>query len=156
MSASKESSTSNSAKTDGFTADEKAAMKERARELKEEARRSKQADKAAADERDALDKIAEMQGSDRVMAERIHELVKANAPELAPKTMYGMPAYAKDGKVLCFFQGAQKFGTRYATLGFNDVANLDDGAMWPTTFALTELTDAVEERIVALLKKAVN
>ncbi|HWV35640.1 MAG TPA: DUF1801 domain-containing protein [Thermomicrobiales bacterium] len=143
-------------KSDGFSADEKAAMKERARELKAEARRSKQANKAAADERDALDKIAEMQGADRVMAERIHELVRANAPELAPKTMYGMPAYAKDGKVLCFFQGAQKFGTRYATLGFNDVANLDDGAMWPTTFALTELTDAVEERIVALLKKAVS
>ncbi|MGB3306084.1 MAG: DUF1801 domain-containing protein [Thermomicrobiales bacterium] len=143
-------------KSDGFSADEKAAMKERARELKAEARRSKQAGKAAADERDALDKIAEMQGADRVLAERIHELVKTNAPELAPKTMYGMPAYAKDGKALCFFQGAQKFGTRYATLGFNDVANLDDGAMWPTTFALTELTDAVEERIVALLKKAVS
>src|SRR5215471_20969682 len=130
----------------GFTAEERAAMKERARELK--------AAKSGADaERDVLEKIAEMPKSDRVMAERIHALVKAGAPTLAPRTWYGMPAYAKDGKVVLFFKGAHKFKSRYATLGFNDDANLDDGAMWPTSFALKELTAKEEAKIAALVKK---
>ena len=132
-----------------FTADEKAAMKERARELKAEASK-------ADGESAVLAKIAEMKGSDRAMAKRIHAIVKASAPELAPKTWYGMPAYAKDGKVVCFFQSAQKFKSRYATLGFSDEANLDDGAMWPASFALKELTDAEEARIAELVKKAVT
>jgi uncharacterized protein YdhG (YjbR/CyaY superfamily) len=137
----------------GFTAEERAAMRERSKELKAEAR----ADKSRADgERDLLAKIAEMPEPDRTMAERIHEIVTANAPSLSPKTWYGMPAYAKDGKVVCFFQGADKFQARYATLGFNDTANLDDGAMWPTAFALKELTPAEEARIAALVKKAVR
>ena len=126
-------------------------MKERSRELKAAAR----AGKSAADgERDVLAKIAEMPEPDRAMAERIHAIVKTSAPDLSPKTWYGMPAYAKDGKVVCFFQSAQKFKARYATLGFNDPANLDDGTMWPTAFALTKLTAADEKRIGALVKRA--
>ena len=133
----------------GFSADEKAAMKERARELK--------AEKEKVDGESALlEKIAEMPEPDRSMAARLHEIIKAAAPALAPKTWYGMPAYAKDGKVVCFFQSAQKFGSRYATLGFNDSANLDDGDLWPTAFALKELTPAGEETIAALVKKAVS
>jgi uncharacterized protein YdhG (YjbR/CyaY superfamily) len=140
-------------RSEGFTDEEKAAMQERARELKAEARGKK----ARADgERDLLAKIAEMEEPDRSMAERIHALITANAPELSPKTWYGMPAYAKDGKVVCFFQPAQKFKARYSTLGFNDSAHLDEGAMWPTSFALKELTEVEEARIVALVKKAVQ
>ena len=137
----------------GFTAEERAAMKERAKELKAESRRGKQ---RADGEADLLAKVAEMQESDRVMAERLHELVKASAPDLWPKTWYGMPAYAKDGKVLCFFQSAEKFGARYATLGFSDEANLDDGAMWPTSFALKKLTTKEAATIGKLLQKAVS
>ena len=138
----------------GFTDEEKAAMRERARELKAEARANK--DKAEG-ENAVLAAIAAMKGSDRAMAKRIHEIVKTSAPNLSPKTWYGMPAYAdKDGKVVCFFQSAQKFNSRYATLGFNDTANLDEGAMWPTSFALKELTAADEARIGALVKKAVS
>jgi uncharacterized protein YdhG (YjbR/CyaY superfamily) len=133
----------------GFTAEERAAMKERARELK--------AEQAKADgESDVLAKIAEMPEQDRAMAERLHAIVKDGAPDLSPRTWYGMPAYAKDGKVLCFFQSAQKFKTRYATFGFSDKANLDEGAMWPTSFALKGLTAAEEKKIRALLKKAVG
>ena len=138
-------------KYEGFTDEERGAMKERAQELKA-ARRGKKAD----DEGAFLAKIAEMSESDRAMAERIHSVVTASAPDLTPKLWYGMPGYAKDGKVVCFFQPAQKFKTRYATFGFNETANLDDGAMWPTSFALTELTDAEEERIAALVQKAVS
>jgi len=134
----------------GFTAEERAAMKERAQELK--AARAGKAD----GERDLLAKIAEMPGPDRAMAERLHAIVKASAPALSPRTWYGMPAYARDGKVVCFFQSAQKFKTRYATLGFSDAANLDEGAMWPTSFALAKLTAAEEARIGALAKKAVS
>ncbi len=137
----------------GFTPAEQAAMKERARELKAEARANKN---KADGERDVLAKIAEMQGSDRAMAKRLHAIVKASAPVLSPKTWYGMPAYAKDGKVVCFFQSAQKFDSRYATFGFSDEANIDEGAMWPTSFALKELTAADEARIGALVKKAVS
>ena len=133
----------------GFTAEEKAAMRERARELKAAA------GKAEA-ESDVLAKIAEMAEPDRAMAERLHAIVKASAPDLSPKTWYGMPAYAKGGKVVCFFQSAEKFKSRYATFGFNDTANLDDGAMWPTAFALKELTPDVEARIGELVKKAVS
>ncbi|MFZ0548506.1 MAG: hypothetical protein WAM60_23865 [Candidatus Promineifilaceae bacterium] len=140
-------------KSQGFTKEEQAAMKERARELKAEARAKKKREEG---EKDLLEKVAEMQESDRVMAERIHEIVTANAPDLWPKTWYGMPAYASDGNVVCFFQSAEKFGARYATLGFNDKANLDEGNMWPTAFALTKVTAAEEERIVALVKKAVG
>ncbi len=140
----------------GFTAEERAAMKERAHELKSEARRGPRAKKKADGESDVLAKIAEMKGSDRAMAERLHAIVKASAPALSPKTWYGMPAYAKDGKVVCYFQSAQKFKSRYATFGFNDTANLDEGAMWPTSFALKELTPAEEARIGALVKKAVS
>jgi len=140
---------------EGFTDEERAAMKERAREAKAEARRGGK--KGGADgESDVLAKIAEMPESDRVMAERLHAIVKDNAPDLSPRTWYGMPAYAKDGKVVCFFQSAQKFKSRYATFGFSDKADLDDGAMWPTGFALTKLTAAEEKRIGALLKKAVS
>ena len=136
-------------KSKGFTDEERAAMKERARELKAEA--------AKADGESAvLAKIAEMQGSDRAMAKRLHAIIKASAPALAPKTWYGMPAYAKDGKVVCFFQSAQKFKSRYATVGFSDEANLDKGAMWPTSFALKELTAAEEAKIGALVKRAVS
>ena len=136
-----------------FTADERAAMKERTKELKAEARADKD---RAAGESDVLAKIAEMPAPERVMATRLHALIKASAPVLSPKTWYGMPAYAMDGKVVCFFQSAQKFNTRYATLGFSDEANLDEGAMWPSAFALKELTAAGEARIGALVKKAVN
>lgn len=137
----------------GFTAEEKAAMKERAKELKAAARR----DAAKADgEKDLLDKIAEMPESDRVMAERIHAIVKESAPELMPKTWYGMPAYAKDGKIVCFFQSADKFKSRYATLGFDAAANLDEGTMWPTSFALTKLTAADEQKITELVKRAAS
>ncbi len=135
----------------GFTAEERAAMKERARELKAEERANKD---RAAGESDLLAKIAEMAEPDRSMAERIHAIVKERAPELWSKTWYGMPAYAKDGRVLCFFQPAQKFGARYATLGFNDAAQLDDGAMWPTAYTLTGLTPADEARIGELIEKA--
>ena len=142
-------------KFEGFTAEERAAMKARAQELKAAARpgpRGKKVDEESA----VLAKIAEMPEPDRVLAERLHAIIKASAPVLAPKTWYGMPAYAKDGKVLCFFQSAEKFNARYATFGFNDTANLDDGAMWPTSFALKELTAADEERIGALVRKAVS
>src|SRR3954470_7023566 len=138
-----------------FSDDERAAMRECAQELKAEGRRAKRAGKADG-ESDVLAKIAEMPEADRKMAERIHAIVKASAPELVPRTWYGMPAYAKDGKVVCFFQSAQKFKTRYATFGFSDTAKLDDGNMWPTGFALKKLTAAEEKRIVALVKKAVS
>ena len=138
---------------EGFTDEERAAMKERAKELKAEAR----ANKSKADgERDVLAKIAEMPEPDRAMAERVHAIVKASAPALSPRTWYGMPAYAKDGKIVCFFQSADKFKARYATFGFNDTANLDDGAMWPTSFALKALTAKEEAKIGALVKKAVS
>ena len=149
------STTASNKKSNRFTDDERAAMKERAQELKAEARRGPRAEKADG-ESAVLAKIAEMQGSDRAMAERLHALIKASAPALSPKTWYGMPAYAKDGKVVCFFQSAQKFKSRYATFGLSDKANLDDGAMWPTAFALKELTAAEEARIAALVKKAVS
>ena len=139
----------------GFTDEERAAMRERAQELKAQARRGPRAAKADG-ERDVLAKIAEMPDPDRIMAERLHAIVKANAPALSPRTWYGMPAYAKDGKVVCFFQSAQKFKARYATVGFSDKANLDEGAMWPTSYALKELTAAEERAIGALLKKAVS
>ena len=139
--------------SEGFTAEERAAMKERAKELKAEARANK--DKAAG-ERDLLTKIAEMSDPDRPMAERLHAIITASAPELSPKTWYGMPAYAKDGKVICYFTPAQKFNSRYAAFGFNDTAKLDDGTMWPTSFALTELTAENEARIGALVKQAVS
>src|ERR671917_1406691 len=140
-------------KSEGFTAEERAAMRERAKELKAEERANKN---RAAGESDLLAKIAEMPEPDRAMAERLHEIVKASAPALLPKTWYGMPAYAKDGKVVCFFQSAQKFQSRYATLGFSDEANLDEGAMWPTSFALKELTATEEAKISALVKRAVS
>src|SRR5918998_1836 len=138
----------------GFTAEERAAMRERARELKAEERAKKN---RAAGESALLAKIAEMEGPDRAMAERLHEIVEASAPALSPKTWYGMPAYAnKDGKVVCYFQGAQKFDARYATLGFSDAANLDEGAMWPVSFALKELGAAEEAKIGELVKRAVS
>ncbi|MBA3877456.1 MAG: hypothetical protein C0498_11100 [Anaerolinea sp.] len=140
---------------EGFTDEERVAMKERHQELKAAARRGPRADKADG-ERDVLAKIAEMPEPDRAMGERIHAIIKASAPALSPKTWYGMPAYARDGKVVCFFQSAAKFNSRYATFGFNDTANLDEGAMWPTSFALTALTAAEEARIGALVKKAVS
>jgi uncharacterized protein YdhG (YjbR/CyaY superfamily) len=136
-------------KSNGFSAEERAAMRAHARELKAEAEK-------ADGENAVLAAITEMQEPDRTMAERIHAIIKANAPDLSPKTWYGQPAYAMDGKVVCFFQPAQKFNTRYATLGFNDEAHLDDGGMWPVAFALKELTAAEEARIVALVKKAVS
>ena len=139
----------------GFTDDERGAMKERARELKTDARRGSRAGKAD-DEAAVLAKIAEMGDPDRAMAERLHAVITASAPILSPKLWYGMPAYAKDGKVVCFFQSAEKFKSRYATFGFNDVASLDDGTMWPTAFALTELTEADEARIGALVQRAVS
>jgi len=137
----------------GFSDEERAAMKARTQELKAEARANKN---KADGERDILAAIAAMKGRDRAMAKRLHAIVTAAAPDLSPKTWYGMPAYAKDGKVVCFFQAAGKFGSRYATIGFNDVANLDKGAMWPTSFALKELTAAEEAKIRALVKKAVR
>jgi uncharacterized protein YdhG (YjbR/CyaY superfamily) len=144
------------AKFEGLTDEERAAMKQRTQELKAEARRGPRADKAEDGERAVLAKIAEMPASDRAMAERLHAIIKASAPALSPKTWYGMPAYAKDGKIVCFFQSAQKFKSRYATFGFDVAANLDDGTMWPVAFALTELTAADEARIAALVKKAVS
>lgn len=140
-------------KSKGFTDEERAAMKARAQELKAESR----ANKSRADgEKDVLAAIAAMPEPERAMARRLHEIIKASAPSLSPKTWYGMPAYARDGKVVCFYQSAQKFNTRYASLGFSDAANLDEGALWPTAFALKELTAAEEARIVALVKKAVS
>jgi uncharacterized protein YdhG (YjbR/CyaY superfamily) len=144
-------------KTGGFTDAERSAMVERAKEAKAEKRRVSKEEKAALAEQDLLDKIAEMPESDRVMAERIHAIVRETAPGLAPKTWYGMPAWANaDGKVVCFFQSADKFDSRYATLGFEEAAHLDDGAMWPTSFALKDLTAADEERIAALVKQAAS
>ncbi|MGW5052724.1 iron chaperone [Actinokineospora sp. NPDC004072] len=131
-------------------------MKEHAQELKKQARRASQADKAAAAERDVVAKIAELPGSDRVIAERVHAIIKANAPVLAPRLWYGMPAYAVDGKIVCFFQPADKFKARYATLGFNDPAELDEGTMWATAFAITAVTSAVETKIAELVRKAVG
>ena len=136
---------------EGFTDEERAAMRDRAQELKAAPRRGK-----ADGEGDVLAKIAEMTGQDRALAERVHTIVKATAPGLSPRTWYGMPAYAKDGSVVCFFQSAQKFKSRYAMLGFSDKANLDEGAMWPTYYALTEPTADVEARITALIKTAVG
>jgi len=138
----------------GFTDEERAAMKDRTQEMKAEARRGRDADQEG--ERDVLAKIAELPEPDRSMATRLHAIVKTSAPALSPKTWYGMPAYARDGKVICFFQSAQKFKTRYATFGFSDQAKLDEGAMWPTGFALKELTTVEEARIAALVKKAVG
>jgi uncharacterized protein YdhG (YjbR/CyaY superfamily) len=144
-------------KSKGFTDEELAAMKDRAQELKADARRGARGKTDKTDgEGDVLAKIAGMPGPDRAMAERLHAIIKATAPALTPKTWYGMPAYAKDGKVVCFFQSRQKFKTRYATLGFSDMANLDEGAMWPTSFALKELTASDEAKIVALVKRAVS
>jgi len=152
MSTTTKTTTANGEKYDGFTDEERGAMKERAKELKTGARRGAKADT----ESDVLAKIAEMSESDRVIAERLHAVIKANAPVLTSKLWYGMPAYARNGKVVCFFQSAAKFKTRYPTLGFSDEANLDEGAMWPTSFALTELTADDEARIAALVKQAVN
>lgn len=140
-------------KSQRFTAEERAAMQARAKELKAEARANKN---RADGERDLLARIAEMPEPDRSMAARIHEIITANAPELWPKTWYGMPAYALDGKIVCFFQSAHKFNTRYATFGFNDTARLDEGSMWPTSFALTALGAAEQAQIIALVKKAVR
>ena len=141
--------------TTRFTDEERAAMKERAKEMKTTARRSPR-DKAAEGERDVLAKISEMEKPDREMAEKIHAIIKANAPDLMPRTWYGMPAYARDGSVLCFFRPAPKFSERYATFGFNDNAKLDDGTMWPVAYALKKLTKADEARITALIKQAVS
>jgi uncharacterized protein YdhG (YjbR/CyaY superfamily) len=149
------STTAKNKTSGGFTDEERAAMKERAHELRAAGRRGQRSGKADG-ESDVLAKIAEMPEPDRAMAERLHAIIKASAPALSPRTWYGMPAYAKDGKVVCFFQSAQKFKTRYATFGFNDKANLDEGAMWPTSFALKELTAAEEKKIGALVKKAVS
>jgi uncharacterized protein YdhG (YjbR/CyaY superfamily) len=142
-------------KSKGFTDEERAAMRERAQELKAAGRGGRRAGKADG-ESDVLAKIAEMPEPDRAMAKRLHAIIKANAPALSPRTWYGMPAYAKDGKVVCYFQSAQKFKSRYATFGFNDAANLDEGAMWPTSFALKKLTATEEKKIGALVKKAVS
>jgi uncharacterized protein YdhG (YjbR/CyaY superfamily) len=143
-----------SKKYEGFTAEERAAMKERARELKAEARADRD---RAAGERDVLAKIAEMPEPDRAMAERLHAIITASAPDLSPKTWYGMPAYAnKDGKVVCFFQSAQKYNSRYSTFGFQEAANLDEGTIWPTSWALTELTAAAETKIAALVTRAMS
>ena len=142
-------------KPKGFTDEERIAMRERLQELKADARRGRREDKVDG-EGAALAKLAALPQPDRAMGERLHAIIKANAPALSPKTWYGMPAYAKDGNVVCFFQSAQKFKTRYATLGFSDKANLDEGHMWPTAFALKELTAAEEARIGALVKKAVS
>ncbi|MFC5833372.1 iron chaperone [Nonomuraea insulae] len=141
---------------EGFTAEERAAMKDHAQERKAAARRGSRADKAAEAVRDVLAKIAAMRDSDRIMAERVHAVITANAPVLAPKLWYGMPAYTLDGKVVCFFQSAEKFKARYATLGFSDQAKLDEGTMWPAGFALTEVTAQIEAEIAALVKRAVS
>lgn len=145
--------TSSQTTSEGFTAEERAAMKARAKELKAEARATKS---RAEGESAVQEAIAALPDADRAIAERLHEIVKASAPELAPKTWYGMPAYARDGKIVCFFQSAQKFGSRYATLGFNDDATLDEGDMWPTAFALKALTPEVEAKIAALVTRAVS
>jgi uncharacterized protein YdhG (YjbR/CyaY superfamily) len=145
----KKGTTKSAKKSQGFTAEERAAMRERAQELKAEARK-------ADGEKALLAKVAEMPQPDRAMAERLHAIITASAPDLAPKTWYGMPAYAREGKVVCFFQSADKFKSRYATFGFSDTANLDEGAMWPTSFALKELTAADEKKIAALVKRAVS
>jgi uncharacterized protein YdhG (YjbR/CyaY superfamily) len=150
------STTATGKKSNGFTAEERAAMKERAQELKAEARGTRAKKDKADGESDVLAKIAAMREPDRAVAKRLHAIIKASAPALSPKTWYGMPAYAKDGKVVCYFQSAQRFNSRYATFGFSDEANLDKGAMWPTSFALKELTAAEEAKIVALVKKAVS
>ena len=152
MARSVRSTTGRTGKSEGFTDEERAAMRERARELNA-ARRGSRASTADG-ESDVLAKIAEMPGTDRAIAMRLHAIVKASAPALSPRTWYGMPAYARDGNVVCFFQSAQKFKTRYATLGFSDKANLDDGAMWPTAFALKELSSAEEARIAMLVQRA--
>jgi len=149
------STTAITKKFTGFTDEERAAMKERVQELKASAPRGARADKADG-ESAVLAKIAEMREPDRAMAKRLHAIIKASAPALSPKTWYGMPAYAKDGEVVCFFQPAEKFKTRYATFGFSDAANLDEGALWPVAFALKELTATEEARISALVKKAVS
>lgn len=141
---------------EGFTAEERAAMKEHAADKKKEARRASRADKAAEAMRDVLAKIAEMKDSDRIMAERVHAVIMASAPALEPKLWYGMPAYALDGKIVCHFQSAEKFKARYATLGFSDQANLDDGSMWPAAFALTKVTPEIESQISALVKQAAS
>jgi uncharacterized protein YdhG (YjbR/CyaY superfamily) len=149
---------------EGFTAEERAAMKDRAKELKPAGRRGSRAAKTAKTaktdktdgESEVLAKLAEMNEPDRVLGERLHAVIKASAPDLTPRLWYGMPAYARDGKLICFFQSAQKFNSRYATLGFSDKANLDDGTMWPTAYALTELTAADEARIAALVKQALS
>jgi len=151
--ASAKSTTAIKKKSKGFTDEERAAMKERAQEMKAEARANKD---RADGESDVLAKIAEMPEPERTMAERLHAIIKASAPALSPKTWYGMPAYAKDGKVVCFFQSAQKFNTRYATLGFSDTANLDEGALFPVAYALKELTADEEARLSALVQKAVS
>jgi uncharacterized protein YdhG (YjbR/CyaY superfamily) len=148
--------TASNRKSNGFTAEERAAMKERAAELKAEGRRGSRAKKEADAESEVLAKIAAMQEPDRAMAKRLHAIIKDSAPALAPRLWYGMPAYAKDGKVVCFFQDARKFKTRYGTLGFSDKANLDEGAMWPTSYALKELTATEEAKIAALVKQAVS
>ena len=148
------STTATRESSDGFTAEERAAIKDRAQEVKAAKRRGGAS--TVDDASDVLAKIAEMSAPDRERAERVHAVITASAPELTPRLWYGMPAYAKDGKVLCFFQSAEKFKSRYAMLGFSDQANLDDGDMWPTYFALTDLTDAVEKRIGALVKQAVS
>ena len=153
MATTQKTSARNAGDGKGFTADEKAAMRERARELKAEA---KSRDDREAGERDLLAKIAEMPASDRVMAERLHAAITAAVPDLQPKTWYGMPAYARDGKLVCFFKAAAKFNSRYATFGFEEAAHLDDGAMWATSYALKELSPADEARIVALVKKSVS
>ena len=147
------STTTTNKKSKGFTDEERAAMKARAQELKAEARANKN---KADGETDVLAAIAAMPEPERAMAKRLHEIIKASAPVLSPKTWYGMPAYARDGKVVCFYQSAQKFNTRYASLGFSDAANLDEGALWPVAFALKELTAAAEAKITALVKQAVS
>jgi uncharacterized protein YdhG (YjbR/CyaY superfamily) len=149
------STTASDTTSERWTDEERAAMKDRAQEVRAAKRGGARAGKADG-ERDVLAKIAEMPEPDRVMGERIHAVIKASAPELSPRLWYGMPAYTKDGKVVCFFQAAQKFNSRYATFGFNEAANLDEGTMWPTSFALTELTAADEARIGALVKRAVT
>jgi uncharacterized protein YdhG (YjbR/CyaY superfamily) len=150
-------STTTNRKFKGLTDEERAAMRDRTQELRAEARRGSRAKQGKADgESDVLAKIAEMPEPDRAMAKRVHAIIKASAPALSPKTWYGMPAYAKDGKVVCFFQSAQKFKSRYATFGFSDEANLDEGGLWPVAFALKELTAAEEAMIGALVKKAVS
>ena len=149
------STTATGKASQGFTEDERAAMKERAQELKAASRRGARTSKADG-EQDVLEKIAEMTGPDHALAERLHAIIMASAPDLSPRTWYGQPAYARDGKVVCFFQASQKFNTRYSTLGFSDEATLDDGTMWPTSFALKALTPADEKKIGALVKKAVS